>query len=72
MDREIFDRLSPLVTKYRARCLWFLREDFLPNTLEEAFLALDCIERHGDREAFIEVRRLKTWLSQNFSETSAS
>jgi len=72
MDDEIFERLIPLVTQYRDRCLWFLREDFIPNTLKEAFFALDCIERYGDREAFIEVRRLKTWLSQNFSETSAS
>ena len=72
MNYEISRQLLPLVTKYRERCLWFLREDFIPKTFGEASLALDYIERYGDQEAFVEVRRLKTWLSQNFSETSAS
>lgn len=71
MDDEISEQLIPLVAKYRDRCLWFLREDFIPKTFEEASLALDCIERYGDQEAFLEVRRIKTWLSRNSSETSA-
>ena len=72
MYEEIPKRLNPLVRRYRERCLWFLREDFFPNTPEEALRVLDFIERYGDREAFIEARRLKKWLSRNFSETSAS
>lgn len=71
MEKEISERIMPLVTKYRGRCLWFLREDFMPETLQDTLRVLDAIERYGDRDAFIEVRRLKSWLSRNFSATSA-
>lgn len=69
-NNEISKMLTPLITKYRNSCLWFLRENFVPVTMKEAFTVLDSIERYGDREAFIEVRRIKTWLLQNSSATS--
>jgi len=68
----MFEKLTPLVVKYRSRCLWFFREDFFPGTLREALLVLDNIEKHGDREAFIEARRIREWLSRISSATSAS
>ena len=68
-NNEISEMLIPLITKYRDNCLWFLRENFIPVTIKEAFTVLNSIERYGDREAFIEVRRIKTWLLQNFSAT---
>jgi hypothetical protein len=71
MDSEIRKQLIPLVNRYRERCLWFLKEDYVPNTPGEASIVLDFIERYGDREAFTETRRLKKWLSLNFRETSA-
>ena len=69
-NNEISKMLIPLITKYRDNCLWFLQENYIPVTTREALTVLDSIERYGDREAFIEVRRIKTWLSQNFSATS--
>ena len=68
---DVSERLAPLVAKYRSRCLWFLREDFMPTTPGEALLVLDCLEKHGDREAFVEARRVREWLSRTFSATSA-
>jgi len=68
---DVSERLAPLVARYRSSCLWFLREDFVPTTAREALLVLDCLEKHGDREAFIEARRVREWLSQTSSATSA-
>jgi hypothetical protein len=69
--REIADKLTPFVGRYRQRCLWFFREDFVPSSREEAIRVLDCVERYGDREGFVEARRLRSWLSPSSSEESA-
>ena len=42
------DRVNELVDEYRTRCLWFLREDYYPQTMAEALRTLEYIERHGD------------------------
>jgi len=70
-ETDIAEKLTPLVNKYRSRCLWFLREDFIPASLEEALLVLNSLEKYGDREAFIEARRIREWLSQTSSAASA-
>jgi hypothetical protein len=60
-----------LVDEYRATCLWFLREDYYPQTPEEACRVLDQIERHGDVTAFRKAAELRQWLSRNSSAPSA-
>ena len=62
---------NALVDEYRARCLWFLREDYFPQTPEEACRVLDSISRHGDAEAFRKAAKVRQWLLQNSSEPSA-
>lgn len=57
--------------QYRARCLWFLREDYYPQTLAQREDVLRRIEQHGDRDAFLRVAQFRIWLSQRSSETSA-
>jgi hypothetical protein len=37
---EGIDRLVAMVDDYRDRCLWFLRGDFYPRTLEERLRVL--------------------------------
>jgi hypothetical protein len=59
------------VDEYRARCLWFLREDYYPRTLVERENVLRQIAQHGDRDAFRRVAQFRKWLSQLSSETSA-
>ncbi len=59
------------VDQYRARCLWFLREDYYPRTLAQREDVLRRIEQHGDRDAFLRVGQFRIWLSQRSSETSA-
>jgi hypothetical protein len=61
-----------LVSEYRDRCLWFLREDYVPTEPAEMLRVLDQIERHGDRDAFVAARRLSRWLSRHSSGTSAA
>jgi hypothetical protein len=68
---ELDQALRALVGEYRTRCLWFLRPDWYPNTVDEQVRVLDYIEQHGDAEAFRRARVLRRWLSRTFSEASA-
>lgn len=72
MESEITQQLMELIGRYRSRCLWFLAEDFVPETRQQAVRVLEYIERYGDREGFVQARRLKQCLSPNISEESVS
>jgi hypothetical protein len=61
-----------LVDEYRARCLWFLREDYYPSTPEEILQALAYIQRYGDREAYRRAAEIRRWLSPTSSASSAA
>jgi len=60
-----------LVDEYRTTCLWFLREDYYPQTPTDACRILEHIERHGDVAAFRKAAPLRQWLSRNSSAPSA-
>ncbi len=64
--------LQELVDDYRARCLWFLREDYYPETAAERERVLSLIAEHGDLEAFRRVAEIRAWYSRPSSGTSAS
>jgi len=68
---SVMRSVHALVDEYRARCLWFLREDYYPQTPAEACRVLESIERHGDVAAFRKAAELRQWLSQNSSAPSA-
>lgn len=63
--------VNALVDEYRARCLWFLRSDWYPSTIEDRLRALEYIERHGDVAAFKRARGLRAWLSRSSKEAFA-
>jgi hypothetical protein len=67
---EIEAMVNAIVDEYRARCLWFLRPDYYPATLEERLRALGYIERHGDVAAFRRAAALRQWLSPRSKGTS--
>jgi hypothetical protein len=71
-EKACAEAVNRLVDQYRARCLWFLRADYYPATLEERLQVLGHIERHGDREAFRRAATLRQWLSRNSSAPSAT
>ena len=64
VDSEAIDRL---VDEYRASCLWFLRKDFYPKSVEERLRVLGYIERYGDRDAYRKAAEARRWLSRNSS-----
>ncbi len=72
MQSDIAKQLMELMGRYRSSCLWFLDEDFVPQTDEQALRVLGLIERYGDRDGFVQARRLKQWLSRSTSEDSVS
>jgi len=57
--------IDRLVDEYRARCLWFLRSDYYPRTLDDRLRILGYIERYGDRDAFRKAAQTRRWLSHN-------
>ncbi|HYN43011.1 MAG TPA: hypothetical protein VE129_14640 [Thermoanaerobaculia bacterium] len=70
-EREGFVRsVRSIVDEYRDTCLWFLDRDYYPVTDDQIGRTLDRIERHGDRRAFQEAARLRTWLSRISKEAS--
>ena len=66
-ESQVMESVNALVDEYRARCLWFLREDYYPETPVEACRVLENIERHGDSLAFRKAATLRQWLLQNSS-----
>jgi len=66
--REEFRRL---LAEHRCLCLWFLREDYVPETVPEMLRVLEQIQRHGNLEAYRRAGALKQWLLQNSSGASA-
>ncbi len=70
-SNDMSTRINELVDAYRVRCLWFLREDYYPETVEDALRVLKNIQRHGDREAFSKAGELVQCLSPNSNNPSA-
>ncbi len=71
MKALLSKELTKLVDEYRARCLWYMRQDYYPKTDKEALTVLRAIERHGDAAAFKRAATLRQWLLQNSNATSA-
>ena len=71
-NEELRRRMAGLVRKYRDQCLWFLKPDFTPDTVEAALRTLGYLERYGDLAAWREAKEMRQWLSRNFSSISAA
>ena len=64
--------VNRLVDEYRNRCLWFLREDFYPTTLQQRLRVLEYIQRHGDRMAYQRAAEIRRWLLRASNAPSAA
>lgn len=71
-EQTVMRDVMALAAEYRERCLWFLREDYLPRTPGDALRVLQYIERHGDAAALRKVAPLKQWLLQHSNDLSAA
>ena len=61
---ELSQPMKELVDLYRDQCLWFLRGDFYPETLEQGLRVLTYIQRYGDRAAYLRAAEARQWLLQ--------
>lgn len=61
-----------LVRRNRRTCLWFMRDDYTPVDASGMLKVLRSLEQHGDRETFIQARRLARCLSRHSSAACAS
>jgi hypothetical protein len=52
-------RVRELVVQYRAQCLWFLRSDYFPASVDDAIQVLDYIQRYGDLDGFRQAGEIK-------------
>jgi hypothetical protein len=66
------EAINRLVDEYRHQCLWFLRADFYPATLEQKLRVLAYIQRYGDRTAYRKAAEARRWLLHPSSEASAA
>ncbi|MFN3653118.1 MAG: hypothetical protein ACK47B_26355 [Armatimonadota bacterium] len=65
------EAVNLLADEYRVRCLWFLRPDYYPETLEERLRVLEYIQWHGDLSAFRRAGELRRCLLRISNERSA-
>jgi hypothetical protein len=70
-EDDVREEFRRLLAEQRCRCLWFLREDYIPATMSERLRVLNLIQRHGTLEAFRQAGVLKQWLLRNSSGASA-
>jgi len=64
------EAIRELVDEYRGRCLWFLADDYYPESPEEAERVLRYVEQYGDLDGFKRAARIRPWLSLHSSEAS--
>ena len=61
-----------LVRRNRRTCLWFMRDDYVPVDAFGMLKVLRSLEQHGNRETFIQARRLTRCLLRHSSAACAS
>jgi hypothetical protein len=71
-DLESLQIMKALVDEYRHQCLWFLRGDYYPETVEQGLRVLAYIQRYGDREAYLKAAEARRWLLHGSKEKSAT
>ena len=62
MKADVQIEVVKLVAEYRDRCLWFLRDDYVPRTTEEVRRVLDLIEQYGDLAGYRRAEEIRAWL----------
>ena len=71
MDTDFISKITVLIDKYRTQCLWYFDVNFYPKTPLQMLKTLEGIESHADTKGYIEARKLKEWLLQNYKIPSA-
>ena len=56
------EQVSELWARNRLFCGWFLRQDFVPRTDDDLIRCAKLLEKHGDRQTYVTVRKLMKCL----------
>lgn len=54
--------MKSIMDNYRSMCFWSFPEDFMPQNKAQLVLALECLERYGDRDAYCKAGEIRQWL----------
>jgi len=71
LEPGLVAEFDELVRRNRRSCLWFMRDDYTPSDAPGMLKVLRNLEQHGNRETFIQARRLARCLSQHSSAVCA-
>jgi hypothetical protein len=69
-EAEALHAARELILAHRDDCLWFNREEVVPEDRDRIIALLRKIERHVGRAEFVKARKLREWLSRNSSAAS--
>lgn len=69
--RQAIAEIRDLVERCRTTCFWFMKEQWLPESVAAARRAVILLQRYGDREAYLSASVWKPWLSRHSSKISA-
>lgn len=69
---EVNATIDELVETHRARCLWYLRPDYFPQTDVERFAVLEAIQKCAGLDAFRRAGELKQCLLRTSSARSSN
>lgn len=62
MDEELKREIWAFIDENRSRALWWVRDDYYPQTAEQARDLLDKIAQHCTRIQWVKARKLKQKL----------
>jgi hypothetical protein len=72
LDLTFVSEVRVLLEDYRAQCLWYLRDDYVPSAPVDILRALEAIEARADRNGYVRARQLKRWLLRHSSVPSVT
>ena len=56
------EEVKSVIENYRSMCFWSFPDDFMPKNKRQLLLALDSLERYGDRVAYQKAGVIRQWL----------
>jgi len=56
------DYVKSAIADYRSMCFWNMAEDFYPKNREQLLIAVDCLEKYGNMDAYRRAGRIRKWL----------
>jgi hypothetical protein len=72
ISKAVIKQAHSLIRQCRSKCLWFMRDDYLPTDRAGLLRSMRSIENNGTRDAYIQARSIEQWLLQHSKKTSVN